>query len=282
MKNNMVSFYEKLINKPEVVYPFSGILILVGIVATALSAKQFGTYDLLALLFSGNLLYCLFVTMLIVLVIVGGRIDNRPGKSIALAIVILAIGSIVRLVLPFAQSNDWQGEWNGVMLGIILVTFYLSFRIGARFSVMAMVCALYAMIVTGGITFGFVGPISVTSIYWLMAIGVLAVVMAFLSYSHVRANMEVERRKPVSQSVRVGMARAMTPMFLAGLAVFLIAAPLAVFSDGPQGNYSLLIMIGGPVSAIAVLITAVPLVSMTLNVQVETGAQVRRGGRRQR
>lgn len=282
MKNKTVSFYEKLIDRPEVVYPFAGILIMVAVVATALGARQLGTDGLLALLSSGDLLYCLFVTMLIVLVIVGGRIDSRPGKSIVLAIAALAIGSIVRLVLPFARSNDWLGEWHGVMLGIMIITLYLSLRIGARFSVVAMGCALYSMIVTGGISFGLVGQITVTSIYWLMAIGALAVVMSFLSYSTIRACMEAERRKPVSHSVRTGMAQVMAPVLLTGLAVLLTAAPLAAVSDDPQEAHSLLIMIGGPVSALAVLMSAVPLFWMTLHVPVETGPQVRRGGRRAR
>ena len=282
MENNLVAFYRKLIDRPEVVYAFAVILVVLGIAATALKAEHEVTDGLVSLLLSGDLLYGLVVTMLIVLVIVGARIDNRPGKSIALALGVLAAGSIARLLLPFARSIDWLGEWNGVMLGIMIITLYLSLRVGARFAVMAMGCALYTMIVTAGLTFGMVDRIAVSSILALMAAGVLSVVVAFLSYSHVRSDMETARREPVSQSVRTGMSRTMPFVFLAGLAALLIGVPLAVIADGPPRDYGLLMMLGGPVGAFATLMSAVPLASMMQNVLFETGPPARRGGRRQR
>ena len=282
MENKLAAIYRKLIDSPGVVYAFAGMLVVLGIAATALKAEHEVTDGLVSLLLSGDLLYGLFVAMLIVLVIVGARIDDRPGKSIALALGVMAVGSIVRLLLPFARSIDWLGEWNGVMLGIMIITLYLSFRVGARFAVMAMGCALYTMIVTAGLTFGVVDRIAVSSILALMAAGVLAVVMAFLSYSHVRSDMEGARREPVSQSVRTGMTRAMPFVFLAGLAALLISAPLAVVADGPPRDYGLLMMIGGPVGAFAALMSAAPLASITQNLMIETVAPPRRGGRRQR
>ena len=282
MENKLAAIYRKLIDSPGVVYAFAGMLVVLGIAATALKAEHEVTDGLVSLLLSGDLLYGLFVAMLIVLVIIGARIDDRPGKSIALALGVMAVGSIVRLLLPFARSIDWLGEWNGVMLGIMIITLYLSFRVGARFAVMAMGCALYTMIVTAGLTFGVVDRIAVSSILALMAAGVLAVVMAFLSYSHVRSDMEGARREPVSQSVRTGMTRAMPFVFLAGLAALLISAPLAVVADGPPRDYGLLMMIGGPVGAFAALMSAAPLASITQNLMIETVAPPRRGGRRQR
>ena len=282
MENKLAAIYRKLIDSPGVVYAFAGMLVVLGIAATALKAEHEVTDGLVSLLLSGDLLYGLFVAMLIVLVIVGARIDDRPGKSIALALGVMAVGSIVRLLLPFARSIDWLGEWNGVMLGIMIITLYLSFRVGARFAVMAMGCALYTMIVTAGLTFGVVDRIAVSSILALMAAGVLAVVMAFLGYSHVRSDMEGARREPVSQSVRTGMTRAMPFVFLAGLAALLISAPLAVVADGPPRDYGLLMMIGGPVGAFAALMSAAPLASITQNLMIETVPPPRRGGRRQR
>ncbi len=282
MANDLAAYYEKLIDRPGAVYAFAVLLAVVGIAATALKAEHAVTDGLVALLLSGDLLYGLFVIMLIVLVVVGARVDDRPGKSIALTLGVLAAGSIVRLLLPFARSIDWLGEWNGVMLGIMIITLYLSLRVGARFAVMAMGCALYTMIVTAGMTFGLVERISVSSILALMAVGVLAVVMAFLGYSQVRSQMEAARREPVSHSVRTGMSRATSFLFLAGLAIFLIAAPLAVVTDGPLRDYGLLMMIGGPVGALAAMMSAAPLVAMTQNVRLETGAPARRGSRRQR
>ncbi len=282
MENYLVACYGKLIDRPEAVYAFAVILAVAGIAATALKAEHAVTDDMVALLLSGDLLFGLFVTMLIVLVIVGARIDDRPGKSIALTLGVLAAGSIVRLLLPFARSVDWLGEWNGVMLGLMIITLYLSLRVGARFAVVAMGCALYTMIVTAGITFGVMDRITVSSVLALMAIGALAVVMSFLGYSQVRSHMEAARREPVSHSVRTGMTRSMPFIFLSGLATLLIAVPLAVIADGTPRDYGLLMMIGGPVGALAALMSAVPLVSMTKNVQFETGAPARRGGRRQR
>ena len=235
-----------------------------------------------ALLLSGDLLYGLFVTMLIVLVIVGARIDDRPGKSIAVTLGVLAAGSIVRLLLPFARSIDWLGEWNGVMLGIMIITLYLAFRIGARFAVTAMGCALYVMFVTAGITFGLVDRITVSGILALMAVGTLAVVMTFLGYSLVRSQIETARREPASHSVRTGMSRSLPFLVLAGLAVLVVAAPLAIAADGPPRDFGFLLMIGGPVGACAALMSAVPLVSMMQNVQFEVGTPARRIGRRQR
>lgn len=282
MANNLASYYGKLTDRPGLVYAFAVVLAVSGIASTAFKAEHAVTDGLVALLLSGDLLYGLFLIMLIVLVIIGARIDDRPGKSIALTLGVLAAGSIVRLLLPFARSIDWLGEWNGMMIGIMIITLYLSLRVGARFAVVAMGCALYAMIVTAGITFGLVDRISVSSILALMAVGALAVVMAFLGYSQVRSQMEAARREPVGRSVRAGMSRAMPFLFLAGVAALLVAAPLAVAADGPPRDFGLLVMIGGPVAALAALMSVVPLVSMTQNVPFETGAPARRGGRRQR
>ena len=282
MTNNLPAFYEKLADQPGLVYAFAVLLAVLGIAATALKAEHSVTNGLVALLLSGDLLYGLFLIMLIVLVIVGARIDDCPGKSIALALGVLAAGSIVRLLLPFARSIDWLGEWNGVMIGIMIITLYLSLRVGARFAVVAMGCALYAMIVTAGIAFGLADQISVSSILALMTVGALAVAMAFLGYSQVRIQMESARREPVGHSVRTGMSRALPFLLLAGLAALLIAAPMAVFAGGPPRDFGLLLMIGGPVGALAVLMSMVPLVSMTQNVAFETGSPARRGGRRQR
>ena len=281
MANKLAEYYGKLIDRPGLVYAFAVLLAASGIVATALKAEHTVTDGLVALLLSGDLLYGLFLVMLIVLVIVGARIDDRPGKSIALTLGVLAAGSIVRLLLPFARSVDWLGEWNGVMLGIMIITLYLSLRVGARFAVTAMGSALYAMIVTAGMTFGLVDRISVSSILALMAVGALAVVMAFLGYSQVRIQMEAARREPVGHSVRTGMSRALPFLLLAGLATLSVAAPLAAVAGGPPRDFGLLMMIGGPVAALAVLMSVVPLVSITQNVPFETGASARRGGRRQ-
>ncbi len=282
MAEKLTASYGKLIDSPGLVYAFAVLLAAAGIAATALKAEHTVTDGLVALLLSGDLLYGLFLIMLIVLVIVGARIDDRPGKSIALALGVLAAGSIVRLLLPFARSVDWLGEWNGVMLGIMIITLYLSLRVGARFAVTAMGSALYAMIVTAGITFGLVDRISVSSILALMAVGAVAVVMAFLGYSQVRIQMEAARREPVGDSVRTGMSRALPFLLLAGLATLLISVPLAAIAGGPPRDFGLLLMIGGPVGALAALMSTVPLVAMTQNVHLETGTPTRRGGRRQR
>lgn len=282
MTNKLAATYGKLIDRPGLVYAFAVLLAAAGIAATALKAEHAVTDGLVALLLSGDLLYGLFLIMLIVLVIVGARIDDRPGKSIALTLGVLAAGSIVRLLLPFARSIDWLGEWNGVMLGIMIITLYLSLRVGARFAVTAMGSALYAMIVTAGIAFGLADRISVSSILALMAVGALAVVMAFMGYSQVRIQMDAARRDPPGRSVRTGMLRALPFLLLAALATLLIAVPLAAVAGGPPRNFGLLLLIGGPVGALAVLMSVVPLVSMTQNVMPETGASARRGGRRQR
>ena len=282
MENGLTALYGKLIDRPGVAYAIVVILAVVGIAATALKAEHAVDEGVVALLLSGDLLYGLFVTMLIVLVIVGARIDDRPGKSIAVTLGVLAAGSIVRLLLPFARSIDWLGEWNGVMLGIMIITLYLAFRIGARFAVTAMGCALYVMFVTAGITFGLVDRITVSGILALMAVGTLAVVMTFLGYSQIRSQIETARREPASHSVRTGMSRSLPFLVLAGLAVLVVAAPFAIVADGPPRDFGLLLMIGGPVGACAALMSAVPLVSMMQNVQFEVGTPVRRSGRRQR
>lgn len=282
MENGLGALYGRLIDRPGGVYAFAVMLAVAGIAATAMKAEHAVDDGLVALLLSGDLLFGLFVAMLIVLVIVGARIDDRPGKSIALTLGVLAAGSIVRMLLPFARSIDWLAEWNGVMLGIMIITLYLSLRVGARFAVMAMGCALYTMFVTAGIVLGLVDRITVPGILTLTAVGILAVVMTFLGYSQVRSRIEAARREPVSHSVRTGMAQAMPFLALAGLAVLLIAAPLAVVTDGPLRDFGLLLMIGGPIGACAALMSAVPLAAMTQHVQFEAGAPARRGNRRQR
>ncbi len=282
MGNGLAALYGKLIDRPGGVYTFAAILAAAGIAATAMKTEHAVDDGLVALLMSGDLLFGLFVTMLIVLVIVGARIDDRPGKSIALTLGVLAAGSIVRMLLPFARSVDWLAEWNGAMLGIMIITLYLSLRIGARFAVAAMGCALYTMFVTAGITLGLADRITVPGILTLTSAGALAVVMAFLGYSLVRSRIETARREPVSNSVRTGMVQSMPFLVLAGLAVLLIAAPLAVVTDGYLSDLGLYLMVGGPVGACAVLMSAIPLAAMTQNVHFEAGAPPRRGGRRQR
>ena len=282
MDNGLAALYGKLIDRPGVVYTFAVMLAVAGIAATAMKAEHTVDEGVVALLLSGDLLFGLFVTMLIVLVIVGARIDDRPGKSIALTLGVLAVGSIVRLLLPFARSIDWLAEWNGAMLGIMIITLYLSLRIGARFAVMAMSCALFTMFVTAGITLGAVDRITVPGIMTLTAVGTLAVVMAFLGYSQVRSQIEAARRDPVGHSVRTGMTQAMPFLVLAGLAVLLIAIPPAVVTDGPLRDFGLLLLIGGPVGACAALMSASPLAAMTRNVRFEPDAPARRGGRRPR
>ncbi|MDD9948932.1 MAG: hypothetical protein OXU48_05305, partial [candidate division Zixibacteria bacterium] len=145
-----------------------------------------------------------------------------------------------------------------------------------------MGCALYTMFVTAGITLGLVDRITVPGILALTAVGTLAVVMSFLGYSLVRSRIESARREPVSHSVRTGMVQAMPFLALAGLAVLLIAAPLAVVTDGPLRDFGLYLMVGGPIGACAALMSAIPLAAMTRNVQFEAGPPARRGGRRQR
>lgn len=282
MGNGLAALYGNLIDRPGVVYTFAAILAAAGIAATAVKTEHAVDDGLVTLLLSGDLLFGLFVTMLIVLVIVGARIDDRPGKCIALTLGVLAAGSIVRMLLPFARSIDWLAEWNGAMLGIMIITLYLSLRIGARFAVAAMGCALYTMFVTAGITLGLADRVTVPGILTLTSAGALAVVMAFLGYSLVRSRIESARREPVSHSVRTGMVQAMPFLVLAGLAVLLIAAPLAVVTEGTLRDFGLYLMVGGPVGACAVLMSAIPLAEMTRNVRFEAAAPARRGGRRQR
>lgn len=282
MENGLVARYGKLIDQPGAIYTFAVMLAAAGIAATATKAEHAVDEGLVSLLLSGDLLYGLFVTMLIVLVIIGARIDDRPGKCIALALGVLAAGSIVRLLLPFARSVDWLGEWNGVMLGIMLITLFLSLRIGARFAVTAMGCALYAMFVTAGITFGLVDRITVSIVLALMAVGALTVVMAFLGYSQVRSRIEAARREPAGDSVRTGMSRAMPFLGMTGLAVLLLAVPLVIVADGTPRDFGLLVMIGGPAGACAALMSAVPLVAIMRNVRFDAGTPDRRSARRRR
>lgn len=282
MGNGLTALYGKLIDRPGGVYTFAAMLAVAGIAATTMKTEHAVDDGLVALLLSGDLLFGLFVTMLIVLVIVGARIDDRPGKSIALTLGVLAAGSIVRMLLPFAGSIGWLAEWNGVMLGIMIITLYLSLRIGARFAVAAMGCALYTMFVTAGMALGLADRITVPGILALTAVGGLAVVMAFLGYSLVRSGIVSARREPVSHSVRTGMVRAMPFLVLAGLAVLLIGAPLAAVTDGPLRDFGLYLMVGGPIGACAALMSAIPLAAMTRNVRFESGAPPRRGGGRQR
>ncbi|MDE2848008.1 MAG: hypothetical protein F4Y38_10730 [Gemmatimonadetes bacterium] len=282
MENGLAALYRKLIDRPGGVYTFAVILAAAGIAAPTTKAEHAVDDGVMALLLSGDLLFGLFVTMLIVLVIVGARIDDRPGKSIALALGVMAVGSIVRMLLPFSRSIGWLAEWNGAMLGIMIITLYLSLRIGARFAVAAMGCALYTMFVTAGITLSLADRITVPGILTLTSVGALAVVLAFLGYSLVRSRIESARRDPVSHSVRTGMVQAMPFLVLAGLAVLLFAAPLALVTDGPLRDFGLYLMVGGPMGACAALMSAIPLAAMTQNIRFEAAPPARRGGRRQR
>ncbi len=282
MEKKLGIFYNKLIDQPGVVYTFAFLLFISGVISAVLNPEYKISGNLTRLINSGDLLYSLYIAILVVLVIVGTRIDDRPGKSIILALVGGAVGSFARLMVPFVQSNNWLGEWNGVMLAIILISLYISFRIGARFAVMTIVVSVYTMIVTGGIVYHFIDGIRVSNVLVLLAIGMLTVLISFLSYSHVKSFLQEARRQPVSHSVRGGMSRAINFITIFGIGIFLLAFPSVIFTTGLVRDYSLIIIIGIPVSVCAILMTAIPLVSLTNQIRLETSNPGRGAGRRRR
>ena len=273
--------YTDLMDKPAVVFVISGILMALGVVAVAMtSAQSTLTLPLQGLLLSGELLYGLFVAVLIILVIIGWHIDDLPGKSIALAVPLLLVGSIVRLLLPLAQGSGWLGEWNGVMLGITVVSIYLAWRIQSRFAMVVIVSSLYAIIVTSGFIFGLVQSVSVPVVLGIMAVGAMVIVLVSLSYFRIKNYMRAARREPIKNHIVTGALAAMRFTVLSGSVVMLSALPLIALTGASFRALGLIFLIGGLVSLFTALAAPIPLIMATNDLAVSTDTSRKPGKRR--
>lgn len=277
----MEKMYTDLMDKPFVVFALAGLLMALGVVTVATQGQSsILTSPLQGLLLSGELLYGMFVAILIVMVIVGWHIDDLPGKSISLAVPLLLVGSIVRLLLPFAQSAGWLGEWNGVMLGVTAVSIYLAWRIRARFALIVIVSGAYTVIVTSGFVFGIVQDISIPFVLGIMAVGAIAIVLITLSYFRIKAHIRVARRDAIKDHILRGTTESIRFTILSGALVILLALPFIVLAEAPFRSFGLIFLIGGLVSVFTALASPIPLIMATTDLEISTDTNRKPGKRR--
>ena len=276
----MEKMYTDLLDKPMVIYILSGLLMALGVVTVATQGQATLTLPLQGLLLSGELLYAIFVAILIVLVIVGWHIDDLPGKSISLAVPLLLFGSLVRVLLPLAQSSGWLGEWNGVMLGVIIISIYLAWRIQARFALIAIVAGSYTVIVTSGFVFGVVQQIAVPHILGLLASGAMAIILILLSFFRIKGFIRTARREAIKNHIVKGALASIRITLLSGITVILFAIPFIILAESVFRSFGLIFFIGGLVSIFTALATPMPLIMATSNLELVTDSSRKTGKRR--
>jgi hypothetical protein len=266
----MEKMYADLMDKPSVVFGISGLLLALGVVAVATQGASDLTNPLQRILLSGELLYSLFVAVLIALVIIGWHIDDLPGKCISVAVPLLFGGTIVRLLLPLAQSGGWLGEWNGVMLGVTIVSIYLAWRIQARFALIAIVSSLYAIIVTSGFIFGLVDHITVPTVLGIMAVGAISIVLITLSYFRIKALIRAARRDAIKNHIVMGTMLSIRFTVLSGGAIILLALPFIILAEDSFRSFGLIFLIGSLVSMYTALAAPAPLLMATSDLVISS------------
>jgi hypothetical protein len=266
----MEKMYADLMDKPSVVFGISGLLLALGVVAVATQGASDLTNPLQRILLSGELLYSLFVAVLIALVIIGWQIDDLPGKCISVAVPLLFGGTIVRLLLPLAQSGGWLGEWNGVMLGVTIVSIYLAWRIQARFALIAIVSSLYAIIVTSGFIFGLVDHITVPTVLGIMAVGAISIVLITLSYFRIKALIRAARRDAIKNHIVMGTMLSIRFTVLSGGAIILLALPFIILAEDSFRSFGLIFLIGSLVSMYTALAAPAPLLMATSDLVISS------------
>lgn len=277
----MEKMYADLLDKPVPVFIISGLLLIAGIAALATQGESTYTESLQIILLSGELLYSLFVAALLVLVIIGWHIDDLPGKSIALAVPLWLVGSIIRLLLPFAQSAGWLGEWNGVMLGMVIVTIYLIWRVKARFAMVVILCSLYTLLVTTGFVLAFTDTVSVPIVFGIITTGAMTVALISLVYFQIKAQMRAARRDAMKTHIISGTLQSLRFIIFSGGALVLSALPLLIMGGGVFRSFGLIILIGGVVAAYTTLATPAPLILAAGDLKIKT-ENVRKSGKRRK
>ena len=276
----MEKMYADLMDKPSVVFGISGFLLALGVVAVATQGASDLTNPLQRILLSGELLYSLFVAVLIVLVIIGWHIDDLPGKCISLAVPLFFGGTIVRLLLPLAQSGGWLGEWNGVMRGVTIISIYLAWRIQARFALIAIVSSLYAIIVTSGFIFGMVDHITVPIVLGIMAVGAISIVLITLSYFRIKTLIRAARRDPIKKHIVMGTMLSIRFTVLSGGAIILLALPFIILAEDSFRSFGLIFLIGSLVSMYTALAAPAPLLMATSDLVISSNTNRKQGKRR--
>ena len=276
----MEKMYADLMDKPSVVFGISGLLLALGVVAVATQGASDLTNPLQRILLSGELLYSLFVAVLIALVIIGWHIDDLPGKCISVAVPLFFGGTIVRLLLPLAQSGGWLGEWNGVMLGITIVSIYLAWRIQARFALIAIVSSLYAIIVTSGFIFGMVDHITVPIVLGIMAVGAISVILITLSYFRIKALIRADRRDAIKKHIVMGTMLSIRFTVLSGGAIILLALPFIILAEDSFRSFGLIFLIGSLVSMYTALAAPAPLLMATSDLAISSKPNRKQGKQR--
>ena len=276
----MEKMYADLMDKPSVVFGISGLLLALGVVAVATQGASDLTNPLQRILLSGELLYSLFVAVLIALVIIGWHIDDLPGKCISVAVPLFFGGTIVRLLLPLAQSGGWLGEWNGVMLGITIVSIYLAWRIQARFALIAIVSSLYAIIVTSGFIFGMVDHITVPTVLGIMAVGAISVILITLSYFRIKALIRADRRDAIKKHIVMGTMLSIRFTVLSGGAIILLALPCIILAEDSFRSFGLIFLIGSLVSMYTALAAPAPLLMATSDLAISSKPNRKQGKQR--
>ncbi|MBM3265719.1 MAG: hypothetical protein FJY97_20175 [candidate division Zixibacteria bacterium] len=255
----MLSQYATWIDKKTPLLKAAGILLAASAAGFLSQQETRLTTDFTALLESGTLSIALFVSALLLLVGFGIFVDDRPGKSLTLAVAMLPALGVMHLLLPWAVSSAWTPVWNGLMIGLVGVVQQIAWRTGARCAVVVFCGTLYALVVSTGLSAMVSGDFSTSRVMGLLCAGATTLVMTGVPVFRLREQIKAARRESVHRHL-TDVALSTAPVMLtwggAGLAGALAAAGL---SEGPAREFALLTAMGVGVGMTVALIVPAPL-----------------------
>ena len=275
--------YSTWIGNVPTVLVISGVLLIGGILASGLQGVSVAE-DLKAPVLLGNLIFGCFLSFLLIVMYIGWRFDNQPGRTIVVVLIATFIGNIINLLFPLALSGGWLPVWGGILLGIVIVIMYVSWRVGARFALVTAMMIIYTILVTAGLVL-WIGPVlSAPLVFGLVGIGGYTFCMACVVCDRISTNIKNAKRDTWDQHIRGGMLQSIRPVLLWGAAAVLIALPGVIMGTGPVRSLAVLFLTGTIVNVYAILAFPAPLLLATkgMTVPQDTDRSSRRESRRRR
>ena len=275
--------YSTWIGNVPTVLVISGVLLIGGILASGLQGVSVAE-DLKAPVLLGNLIFGCFLSCLLILMYIGWRFDNQPGRTLVVVLISTFVGNIINMLFPLALSGGWLPVWGGVLLGVFTVVMYMAWRVGARFALVTIILIIYTVLVTAGLVLWIGYALSVPLVFGLVGIGGYTFCMACVVCDRIITNVGNARRDSLDQHIRDGVLQLLRPVLLWGAAVVLIALPGVVMGTGPVRSLAFLFLIGAIVSVYAILAFPAPLVlaNSEMTVPHDVDRSSRREPRRRR
>lgn len=257
-----------------------GVLLALGILLPALHVETLTLAGAEEFLRLGNLAYGLFIACCLLLIVIGWRIDQQPGRAIILGVAMLMAGSLLDLFFGAAVAGGWLGVWHGLLAGFIVIMGYIGWRIRARFALVALGLIAYVSLVTAGLFLSVEPRLTVPLIIAVIAVAGDAFGLLYVLYDRISAGIRADRRGDLVESITCGAVQALRPVLIWSTVPLLIALPAALFGTGPFRSLGLFLSIGAVIAGIAVLCAPAALQSAAPH--AEPAPVPERSGRRRR